>query len=104
VVRPGYYRRAKHLTPRRAIVEIHTAAFQRSLRRIARFGGRAVYAGRSVHRARAACGAGDGNVTRVLLRVEGRRARIGEKVTEQWTWNVPRALRHAADPGRFNEG
>ena len=47
----------------------------------------------------------DGNVRRVLLRVEGRDADPASSETESWLWDRARALVEAStDPGAFNEG
>lgn len=46
----------------------------------------------------------DGNVVRVLLRVEGRDGAADERATIDWTWNRAASLVDKADrPGAFNE-
>ncbi len=47
----------------------------------------------------------DGNVARVLLRVEGEPMEHGAPATMAWTWDrAERLVRLAKDPGAFNEG
>lgn len=47
----------------------------------------------------------DGNIARVLLRVEARPERPGHPPTDRWLWRAAADLAHAADhPARTNEG
>ncbi len=103
----GYYRRARHLhAAAKAIVADHAgmvppdAKSLRSLPGVGRYTAGALSSivfGRHEPIV-------DGNVMRVLLRVEGKEMRFGEKESEEWAWEEAGALiAEMEDPGVFNE-
>ena len=107
----GYYRRAKHLHgAARAIVREHggepprAAAALEGLPGIGRYTAGAIA---SIAYDEAAPLV-DGNVGRVLLRIEGRPGSIGQRETERWAWEragdlVKTAHGAGLSPGDFNE-
>jgi A/G-specific adenine glycosylase len=104
----GYYRRARHLhAAARAIVERHGGVFPADIDQIRALPG----VGRYTAGAIASMALGqreplvDGNVARVLLRIEGREGGSGDRATDAWAWSRAADLVGVArDPGRFNEG
>lgn len=104
----GYYRRARLLhAAARAIVSQHRGVVPHepsaleSLPGVGRYTAGAVAS--IVFSRRVA--AVDGNVQRVLLRVEGRAIEETQRQRDAWVWErATRLVEQAPDPGRFNEG
>lgn len=104
----GYYRRARHLqAAARAIVEHHDGvvpadpAHLRALPGVGRYTAGAV-ASIVFGRVEPIV---DGNVSRVLVRLEGRELRAGAPDTEKWAWSRAGALVEASpNPAALNEG
>lgn len=104
----GYYRRAKHLhAAARAIVNDFRAAIPNDVDALLSLPGVGRYTAGAI--ASIAFGQSapiaDGNVARVLLRIEGKPMEHGAPETMQWVWKESaRLVTHAASPGAFNEG
>jgi A/G-specific adenine glycosylase len=107
----GYYRRARLLhAAARCIVAEHRSAFPADPRLLATLPGVGRYTAGAI--ASMALGvrtpAVDGNILRVLLRLEGRRgpdARTGDRRAEAWAWDrAERLVSVAAHAGGLNEG
>lgn len=104
----GYYRRARHLhAAARAIVERHGGEVPRdpgalrALPGVGRYTAGAI-ASIAFDRPEAIV---DGNVARVLLRVEGREGSVSDPGTMRWVWSRAHELVIASGmPGVFNEG
>ncbi|MGE3107702.1 MAG: A/G-specific adenine glycosylase [Phycisphaerales bacterium] len=104
----GYYRRARHLhAAARLIASEFDDKIPRDVQRLRRLPGVGAYTAGAI----ASMAAGqrealaDGNVVRVLLRIDGRNGRTGDKATLDWTWARARALVSACNnPALFNEG
>ena len=107
----GYYRRASNLhAAARAIVERHAGRVPASVEHLRDLPGVGRYTAGAV--ASIAFGRGeaavDGNVTRVLLRLEGRPLRHGSPEALRWAWGRAGTLightGPVGEPGAFNEG
>jgi A/G-specific adenine glycosylase len=103
----GYYRRARLLhAAAQAIITDHAGRVPRDVETLRSIPGIGPYTAGAI--ASIAHGEPsplvDGNVVRVLLRIEGRDGRASEKATTDWTWTRAASLVTAADrPGVFNE-
>jgi A/G-specific adenine glycosylase len=110
----GYYRRARHLhAAARAVVSRFGSVMPNDPAVLATLPGVGRYTAGAV--ASMALGVRtpvvDGNVARVLLRVDGGAGlppdavRTGDKRAERWAWSRAQSLvQHARRPGRLNEG
>ncbi len=104
----GYYRRARLLhAAARAVVNDHAGRVPSDAGALRSLPGVGRYSAGSI--ASIAFGARepivDGNVARVLLRVEGRPAEHGSRVAMVWAWERATALvRRATSPAALNEG
>jgi len=104
----GYYRRAKNLhAAARMIVSEFGGVFPQETDDLRRLPGVGPYTAGAL----ASMAGGrrvplvDGNVVRVLLRIEGREGTASDRATMQWTWQRAAELVKAAeDPGVLNEG
>jgi A/G-specific adenine glycosylase len=104
----GYYRRARHLkAAAEQIVERHggrtpgEAAALIELKGVGRYTAGAVASIVFGEREPIV----DGNVARVLVRIDGRAMRSGEPATMRWAWERAEALVQACrDPAALNEG
>lgn len=103
----GYYRRARLLhTAAKVIVADHAGKVPSELAALRSIPGIGPYTAGAI--ASMAFGQRvplvDGNVVRVLLRIEGRDGSASEKSTMDWTWTQATSLvSHAPSPGAFNE-
>lgn len=103
----GYYRRARHLhNAARQICEHHHGRVPENAETLRRLPGIGRYTAGAIssivfgHAEPVV----DGNVTRVLLRLEASDQRQGEPTTERWAWEQAEELvAHAETPGVFNE-
>jgi A/G-specific adenine glycosylase len=103
----GYYRRARNLhAAAKTVVEQFGGAMPRDLAQLKQLPGIGPYTAGAI----ASMAGGervalvDGNVVRVLLRVEGREGNAGDPATMKWTWQRAEELvLHAHDAGAFNE-
>lgn len=104
----GYYRRARNLhAAARAVARDHAGQVPADVSALRALPGIGPYTAGAI--ASIVFGrpepAVDGNVTRVLLRVEGRRTPPTDPKTVRWTWARATDLARAAgDPGLWNEG
>jgi A/G-specific adenine glycosylase len=108
----GYYRRARLLhAAAKAIVTEHAGRLPRDVEALRRLPGVGRYTAGAI--ASICFGEAapivDGNVARVLLRIEGREGTPGERETDAWLWEragdlVAKAAAGAGGPGPFNEG
>lgn len=104
----GYYRRAKNLhAAARAVAADFAGAVPHDVDSLLTLPGVGRYTAGAI--ASIACGAhapiADGNVARVLLRIEGKPMEHGAPDTMQWVWKESaRLVQHAANPAAFNEG
>lgn len=105
----GYYRRARLLHAcARAIVERHGAVVPDDAKALRQLPGVGPYTAGAI--ASIAFGRVepivDGNVCRVLQRLEGREGHAGAKDVQRWAWDRAKALvtKAAGAPGAFNEG
>lgn len=104
----GYYRRAKHLhAAARAIAQDFSGAVPQNTDSLLTLPGVGRYTAGAI--ASIAFGQSapiaDGNVARVLLRIEGKPMEHGAPDTMQWVWKESaRLVAHAANPAAFNEG
>jgi len=104
----GYYRRARNLqAAARAIVDDHAGRVPddtdalRALKGVGRYTAGAV-ASIVFGKAEPIV---DGNVARVLVRLEGKQLRAGARETETWAWRrAGQLVAAAADPALLNEG
>ncbi len=104
----GYYRRARNLhAAARMIVEEFDGVVPRDPAELKKLPGVGAYTAGAI--ASMAFGVRtplvDGNVARVLLRIEGKDGAAGEPETMKWAWERAESLVQAADaPGLLNEG
>lgn len=104
----GYYRRARSLqAAARAIVAVHAGGVPSDPAALRRLPGVGAYTAGAV--ASIVFGRRepivDGNVARVLLRVEGRDLDPADRETQRWAWAASeRLVGSAGDPGVCNEG
>jgi A/G-specific adenine glycosylase len=104
----GYYRRARNLhAAAKAVVTEHGGAMPRTADRLISLPGVGRYTAGSL--ASIVFGERtplvDGNVTRVLLRIEGRIDLTEPKPMAQFAWErAAELIAHAENPSRFNEG
>ncbi|MGD9789672.1 MAG: A/G-specific adenine glycosylase [Phycisphaerales bacterium] len=103
----GYYRRARMLhAAARSIVELHAGRVPRSAAELIELPGIGRYTAGAI--ASQAFGARvpvvDGNVVRVLLRIEGRDGSASEAGTMAWCWERAGALQEAAARARVHPG
>lgn len=104
----GYYRRARNLhAAAKHVVDALDGEMPREIEGLRELPGVGAYTAGAI----ASMAGGerealvDGNVVRVLLRIEGREGRVGEKDSLDWTWNRAKELVSIAkDTGVFNEG
>ncbi len=103
----GYYRRARLLhAAAQSIINDHAGRVPRDVQTLRSIPGIGPYTAGAI--ASIAHGQPaplvDGNVVRVLLRVEARDGRASDKATMDWTWKRAASLVASADrPGVFNE-
>lgn len=104
----GYYRRARNLhAAAKIIVDTLGGAFPRSIEGLRELPGVGAYTAGAIASMAGGVRAPlvDGNVVRVLLRVEGRAGRVGEKRTLDWAWSrATELVEQCSDAGVFNEG
>ena len=104
----GYYRRAKNLhAAARAVATDFAGAVPHDVDSLLTLPGVGRYTAGAI--ASIACGAhapiADGNVARVLLRIEGKPMEHGAPDTMKWVWtHSAKLIQHPANPGAFNEG